>query len=440
MKKHTQTYLWLAFYILMTFLPLVLLIILPKPEGREFLREVSVALGFLAMALLGLQTIPTSRIKFFTRAFPMETLYNIHHKLSIFTFIVVLVHPILLFINNPNSLRLLNLFTTPWRVRFGIFAVFAMFVLVITSVWREVMKIKYDIWRWIHDGLAFLAIGLGIYHMFKVNYYMSLPYQKVLWLTLTGIWVLIILYIRVIRPIVMLKRPYVVEKVVAERGDSWSLYVKPLNHKGFTFSAGQFAWITTESPFIFQENPFSISTSSDRGDDTIGFTIKELGDFTSTIKQLKPGETVYVDGPYGNFNLDEHYHRNLVLIAGGIGSAPVLSILRTMKDRGREKQVIFFYGNPTLDSVIYLEELEELQNEIDLKVVHVLEQPPEDWEGEKGFITADILKRHLPEDYKEWEYLFFLCGPMPMIQAVEGALKGLGIPSVNISSEKYEMA
>jgi len=70
----------------------------------------------------------------------------------------------------------------------------------------------------------------------------------------------------------------------------------------------------------------------------------------------------------------------------------------------------------------------------------VLEQPPEGWEGEKGFITADILKRHLPDDYKEWEYLFFLCGPMPMIQAVEGALKGLGIPSVNISSEKYEMA
>lgn len=440
MKKTTQIYLWLVLYILMVFLPLALLIILPKPEGREFLREVSVALGFLGMALLGLQTIPTSRIKFFTRAFPMETLYNIHHKLSIFTFIVILVHPILLFINNPNSLRLLNLFTTPWRVRFGIFAVFAMFVLIITSVWREVMTIKYDIWRWIHDGLAFLAIGLGIYHMFKVNYYMSLPYQKVLWLTLTGIWVLIIFYIRVVRPIVMLRRPYVVEKVIAERGDSWSLYVKPLNHKGFKFSAGQFAWITTESPFIFQENPFSISTSSNRDDEIIGFTIKELGDFTSTIKQLKPGETIYVDGPYGNFNLDEHYHRNLVLIAGGIGSAPVLSILRTMKDRGREEHVMFFYGNPTLDSVIYLEELEEIQKEIDLKVVHVLEQPPEGWEGEKGFITADILKRHLPDDYKEWEYLFFLCGPMPMIQAVEGALKGLGIPSVNISSEKYEMA
>lgn len=440
MKKRTLTYLWLAFYVLMVFLPMVLLMIFPRPEGREFLREVSVSLGFLAMALLGLQTIPTSRLKFFTKAFPMETLYDIHHKLSIFTFIIAIVHPVLLFINNPETLRLLNFFQAPTRAQAALLSVLAMLVLVITSVWREVMKMKYDVWRWVHDGLAFLAIGLGLYHMFKVNYYMSLTYQRVIWLILTGMWVLIILYIRVGRPFVMLKRPYVVEKVVEERGDSWTLWLRPEGHDGFDFQSGQFAWITDESPFIFRENPFSFSTSSDRDDNLIGFTIKELGDFTSTIKHFKPGDTMYVDGPYGTFNLDEHYDNRLVLIAGGIGSAPVLSILRTMRDRGREKPVIFFYGNPTWDGVIYREELEKLKEEVNLKVVHVLEQPPEDWEGESGFITAEILSKHLPADYKEWEYLFFLCGPMPMIHAVEGALSKMDVSSARIFSEKYEMA
>lgn len=440
MKKRTLTYLWLAFYVLMVFLPMVLLMIFPRPEGREFLREVSVSLGFLAMALLGLQTIPTSRLKFFTKAFPMETLYDIHHKLSIFTFIIAIVHPVLLFINNPETLRLLNFFQAPTRAQAALLSVLAMLVLVITSVWREVMKMKYDVWRWVHDGLAFLAIGLGLYHMFKVNYYMSLTYQRVIWLILTGMWVLIILYIRVGKPFVMLKRPYVVEKVVEERGDSWTLWLRPEGHDGFDFQSGQFAWITDESPFIFRENPFSFSTSSDRDDNLIGFTIKELGDFTSTIKHFKPGDTMYVDGPYGTFNLDEHYDNRLVLIAGGIGSAPVLSILRTMRDRGREKPVIFFYGNPTWDGVIYREELEKLKEEVNLKVVHVLEQPPEDWEGESGFITAEILSKHLPADYKEWEYLFFLCGPMPMIHAVEGALSKMDVSSARIFSEKYEMA
>jgi len=440
LKKRTLTYLWLAFYILMVFLPMVLLMIFPRPEGREFLREVSVSLGFLAMALLGLQTIPTSRLKFFTKAFPMETLYDIHHKLSIFTFIIAMVHPVLLFINNPETLRLLNFFQAPTRAQAALLSVLAMFVLVITSIWREVLKMKYDVWRWIHDGLAFLAIGLGLYHMFKVNYYMSLTYQKVIWLVLTGIWVLIILYIRVAKPFIMLKRPYKVEKVVEERGDSWTLWLRPDGHKGFHFQSGQFAWITNESPFIFRENPFSFSTSSDRDDDLIGFTIKELGDFTSTVKQFEPGDTIYVDGPYGTFNLDEHYDNRLVLIAGGIGSAPVLSILRTMRDRGREKPVIFFYGNPTRDDIIYREELEKLKEEVNLKVVHVLERPPEDWEGESGFITAEILSKHLPEDYQQWEYLFFLCGPMPMIRAVEGALSKMDVSSARIFSEKYEMA
>jgi 3-phenylpropionate/trans-cinnamate dioxygenase ferredoxin reductase subunit len=438
LKKKTQTIFWLVIYFLMVFLPLGMILILPRPQGREFLREVSVALGFVGMALLGLQTIPTSRLKFFVKAFPMDTLYDFHHSLSIFAFLILLAHPILLFINNPATLRLLNIVTAPWRAKAAVIAVLAMLILVVTSVWREVMKIRYDIWRWIHDGLAFLAIGLGLYHMFKVNYYMSMPYQKVVWLLLAGIWVAILIYIRLVRPILMLKRPYRVDEVIEERGDSWSLNLQPQGHAGMTFEAGQFAWISLESPFVFRENPFSFAISSEHADNKIGFTIKELGDFTSTIKDLKPGDTVYVDGPYGTFSMDEHQCKDLIFIAGGIGSAPVMSMLRTLADRKSEKQLTFFFGNPTWESIIYREELAELEDKLNLNMVHVLEKPPEGWEGETGFINADVLRRHLPENYKA--STFFLCGPLPMIEAVEGALAEVGVAPKNIYSEQYEMA
>jgi NAD(P)H-flavin reductase len=98
----------------------------------------------------------------------------------------------------------------------------------------------------------------------------------------------------------------------------------------------------------------------------------------------------------------------------------------------------FFYGNPTWESVIYREELEELENKLNLNLVHVLEKPPEGWEGESGFVTAEILRRHLPEDYKE--STFFMCGPLPMIDAVEGALKENDVPPTQVFSEQYEMA
>ncbi len=438
LKKKILTYMWLIFYFLMVFLPLVLLLIFPKPEGREFLREVSVASGFLAMALLGLQTIPTSRLKFFTKLFPMDTLYTFHHRLSIFTFLITLAHPILLFINNPQTLRLLNLVTAPWRARAGVIAVVSMLALVVTSVWRKLMNIKYDLWRWIHDGLSFLAIGLALFHMFKVNHYMSLTYQKVIWLGLSGIWLAIILYIRVARPIKMINKPYTVVRVEEERGQSWSLYLKPDGHEGMAFEAGQFAWITTESPFIFRENPFSFSISSENEDNLIGFTIKELGDFTSKIGNLTPGQTIYVDGPYGTFSMDEHRCKEMVYIAGGIGSAPVMSMLRTLADRGCKKRMVFFYGNPTWDSIIYREELDEQEKKLNLKLVHVLEKPPEWWDGETGFIRTEILQRYLPEGYQEATY--FLCGPLPMIEAVESALHKIHVPSVQVFSEQYDMA
>ena len=441
MNKKSYTILWLVIFVIIIFLPLILLIIFPRPPAREFLRDLSVGIGFFTMSLLGFQTIPPSRVKFFSKYFAMEQLYTVHHKLSILTFILAVVHPVLLFINNPQTLQLLNFATAPWRARAAVLSLLAMCVLIVTSVWREAIKMKYDVWRWVHDGMAVAAVGLALFHMFRVNYYMSLPSQRVVWLVLTGIWLALILYIRVARPIKMIKRPYVVDHVKEEYGQSYSLYLRPDGHDGFKYQAGQFAWITVESPFIFRENPFSFSSSGDRDDNLVGFTIKELGDFTKTIKDFNPGDTVYVDGPYGTFNLDDHYDSQLVLIAGGIGSAPVLSILRTMRDRGRKDPVMFFYGNPTWDSVIYREELAELEETEDyLKVVHVLERPPEDWDGETGFISAEILKRHLPEDYKHWEYIFFLCGPMPMIEAVEGALLNLKVANAKIYSEKYEMA
>jgi 3-phenylpropionate/trans-cinnamate dioxygenase ferredoxin reductase subunit len=332
----------------------------------------------------------------------------------------------------------LNLIEAPWRARAAVISVLAFTLLVMTSVWREVMKIKYDIWRWWHDGLSFLAIGLALYHMFKVNYYMSLTYQRVIWLMLSGMWLGIILYIRVARPIIMLKRPYQVVKLEEERGECWSLYLKPDGHDGMEFEAGQFAWITSESPFIFRENPFSFSTNADCDDKTIGFTIKELGDFTSTIKNFEPGDRVYVDGPYGTFSMDEHECKSMVFIAGGIGSAPVMSMLRTLAARKCKNQLTFFYGNPTWESIIYREKLEELKQELNLNLIHVLEKPSEDWEGEKGFINIEVLKRYLPEDYQET--VFFICGPLPMIEAVEPCLHELEVPPTQIFSEQYEMA
>ena len=99
----------------------------------------------------------------------------------------------------------------------------------------------------------------------------------------------------------MTKRPYLVEEVIPERGNVWTLAIRPKGHEGFKFQPGQFAWITLNiSPFRMREHPFSMSSSGDHPE-RLEFSIKALGDFTQTIKDIQPGTTAYLDGPYGVF-------------------------------------------------------------------------------------------------------------------------------------------
>jgi len=305
-------------------------------------------------------------------------------------------------------------------------------------VWRLDLRLRYENWRAIHDLLAIAAAGLVLYHMFKVNFHMAYPLQRAYWIFSIIIWASATIYIRIIRPLHMIRHPYSVVLIKPERNDAWSLTLQPEGHKGFDFMAGQFAWIAVrKSPFSFHDNPFSFSSSSE-DKKQIQFTIKNLGDFTSTIDQLQPGEKVYVDGPYGTFDIDQHDAQGYVMIAGGIGAVPVMSILRTMADRKDPRPVIFFACNKDWESVTYREGYDDLVLQMNLKLVHVLSNPSDDWQGEKGYINAEILDKYLGDDRKDLHY--FICGPIPMISAVEKDLKHLGIPLDKIHTENYEMA
>ena len=216
--------------------------------------------------------------------------------------------------------------------------------------------------------------------------------------------------------------------------------MKPVGHKGFRFQPGQFAWITAwNSPFTDSEHPFSLSSSAEDRE-TIEFTIKELGDFTSTIKDMQPGQRVYVDGAYGSFSVDRHDHAsNFVFVAGGIGITPVLSMLRTLADRGDRRKLILLYANKTRESVAFYDELEALKQRLDLQVVHVLENPPEGWTGERGFINRAMLDRYLPENRARNATEIFICGPKPMMDAVEKALVDAGVFLGDFHSERFDM-
>ncbi|HDQ70835.1 MAG TPA: oxidoreductase, partial [Chloroflexi bacterium] len=336
------------------------------------------------------------------------------------------------------TLRLLNLFTAPWRARAGVVAILALISIIVTSVWRVSLRIKYETWRIWHDVFSVIIMGLALYHILNVNYYTAVPLQRVLWIVMAVLWGSVLLYIRVIKPWTLLQRPYQVVEVIKERGKTWTLVIEPVGHEGLDFRASQVAWLSIgHSPFLIKEHPFSFASSAEALG-CLAFSIKELGDFTSGIGDLPVGTPVYVDGPYGTFDVFEHASTSYVFIAGGIGSAPIMSMLRTLADRDFQGPVHFFYGNPSWEEIIFREELEELEERLDLEVIHVLDNPPEGWEGETGFINREVLERHTACGDETCTY--FICGPLPMIEAMEKALDAMGVPRQRVYSERYKMA
>jgi ferredoxin-NADP reductase len=75
---------------------------------------------------------------------------------------------------------------------------------------------------------------------------------------------------------------------------------------------------------------------------------------------------------------------------------------------------------------------------MNLNVVHVLQRPPGNWTGETGYVTPELLVRHLPRGYRRFQ--FFICGPVPMMDAAETAPVELGVPAERVHTERFDMA
>ena len=168
-------------------------------------------------------------------------------------------------------------------------------------------------------------------------------------------------------------------------------------------------------------------------------TIRSLGDFTSRIASAKPGRASFLMGRMAR-SLPSASADMLVLIAGGIGVTPMMSIIRTFADKGDKRPLLLLYGSRTYEEITFREELEALAGRAQVKVVHVLRNPHEGWSGERGYVDVEILRRHLPPPYAAHEYL--ICGPDVMMDGIERALGELEcrcratIPSVTASSRR----
>jgi predicted ferric reductase len=215
--------------------------------------------------------------------------------------------------------------------------------------------------------------------------------------------------------------------------------VEPVGHPVLRFRPGQFAWLSLGcSPFRAQEHPFSFSGSA-ADPRQLHFTIKELGDFTRTIKDVRPGTVAYVDGPHGVFSTDFFPSSpGFVFVAGGVGIAPIMSLLRTLADRGDRRPLLLIHGCRSWDDVLFREDVQDLRGRLNLEVFYVLQEPPPGWTDGAGVLSEEVIGPRI--EPRTGANIFFVCGPKPMSDSVHRTLRSRGVPLSRIQTELFDMA
>ena len=143
------------------------------------------------------------------------------------------------------------------------------------------------------------------------------------------------------------------------------------------------------------------------------------------IHNMKPGQRLDIKGPIVKYRWEANKHDHIALIAGGTGITPMHQLCRAIFKNPEDKtKVTLVYGNLTEKDILLKKELEDLENTYPqrFRAFYVLDNPPKDWIGNKGYIDKELLKTVLPEP-KEENIKVFVCGPPGMYKAISGTKK-----------------
>ncbi len=401
---------------------------------RGLLDELATGAGMAGMAILLVEFLLSGRFRTISRPYGMDVTMRFHQLLARTALALLILHPLLYTTwdkrprGHPRFAEAVAFDLT--GLLSGIAAWLLLGAIVAMAMSRSDLGYRYEVWRLIHGISATVMASLAVFHATELGRYSAAPILFWYWWSLFALALLSLLFIYFVKPLARLRRPWRVAQVAHAADKMWQVTLTPDGHDGLSYEAGQFAWARFgKSAFGLNENPFSIASAPAEGSD-ITFLIKELGDSTRTLGSLKPGTRAYLDAPHGNLTIANRTNPGIALIAGGVGLAPLLGILREMKATQDARPNILVYGNRHEGQIAFGPDLDALAGEVH----HVLSEPGPNWSGDTGFINRSILTRHFAG---RTDWLFVLCGPPAMLDAVEDALIDLGVAAHDILSERF---
>ncbi|MEY4477025.1 MAG: hypothetical protein RJA31_529 [Actinomycetota bacterium] len=309
-----------------------------------------------------------------------------------------------------------------------------MIAIVVTSLVAVKKRLPHRVWHLIHLA-SYAAMILGIFHQFSWSgLFGEGTVGRAYWLGLYILAVGCIVVFRVAVPIVRsIRHRLVVDRVEIEGPGVVSIYMRGRRLDKAGFVAGNFAHWRFFAPKVWQEaHPFSISAVPTGN--TVRITVRALGDSTAILQNVRPGTTVWFEGPYGIFTGDDRTTNRVALIGSGIGLAPIRALAEEFVVAPGEMVVV---GRASTEEELFL--MDEITDIVIAKQGTVYEltgsrgiRTP--WlpleESEQGATITDIIAK--PAD---WD--FYICGPDQWMDAIENDLRRAGVSEMRIHAEKF---
>ena len=393
-------------------------------------------------ALLGtyaalVQLVLMSRSPWLDQLFGMHRLAAWHRWIGFATVWLLLGHGVLTTVGyaafdatSPPA-ELLTLLTTYPYVLMGTAGMAMLLAVGVTSVRLARRRLAYETWHWIHL-YAYLAIALATAHQLVVGSdFMHDPLARVYWLGLYFVTAGLVLAFRIGQPIALsLRHRLRVANVVAEAPGVVSVYLVGRDLKSLAVRAGQyFVWRFLTADGWWRGHPFSLSSAPNG--EYLRLTIKDSGDDTRLLQHLRPGTRVFAEGPYGVLTGARRSRAQLLLIAGGIGIAPLRALLEELPV-GRGKLTLLYRASDWGD-VVFRDEIDALIGERGGQVHYLVgRRGSQEMRGDP--LQPRALLGMVPDIQRRDVYL---CGSNEMMDAVQASLRALRVPSSQVHSERF---
>ena len=309
---------------------------------KQFLRSGQVV-GIVAGFLLLLQISLSARLKCLDRVFGLNNLFRFHRMIGIIIACLVFLHPILIFI--PEDRIIIPLQLRYWPEFVGLFLLLLIIATAVSSHWRTWWKLSFHRWWPIHQTTAILITAAFWIHVLSVSSTFEQKLPKIFAYCAIGLCGLLFFWIRTC-PLRNRRKTLTLSAVEEAGEDAVRLKIVPKTKNIPAYIPGQFSFVTFVSSHISkEEHPFSIASSPTMSS-CLEFIVRTTGDWTRKLNNLRPGGKVVIHGPFGLFSfLRFPAKTEIIMIAGGIGITPMLSMLRYMASHKDQRKLTLIWSN-----------------------------------------------------------------------------------------------